>query len=231
MKEIDFLPEWYKSGRRRQISYRTQYVGLAGIFAVLMVWSFAAGHSLSMARAELSRMVSEQAAAAGASQQFAEISNSVRHLRKKAGILEKTDSRIDVASVLAEMSFLLNNRIVLNKVDFKAESFENRQGGKATVNGSPVIRRANSHLGNNKATSVGDVKFKIVLNGVAADASEVAKLVCRLEESPYFCMVYPSFSRNKKIAVTKEAPAKDFEVTEFEIGCYLANFHESVGDG
>ncbi|KKL15133.1 hypothetical protein LCGC14_2508670, partial [marine sediment metagenome] len=22
MKEIDFLPEWYKSGRRQQISYR-----------------------------------------------------------------------------------------------------------------------------------------------------------------------------------------------------------------
>jgi len=46
MKEIDFLPKWYKSGRRRQISYRTQYVGLAGIFLLMNVRNLAASRSI-----------------------------------------------------------------------------------------------------------------------------------------------------------------------------------------
>jgi hypothetical protein len=78
---------------------------------------------------------------------------------------------------------------------------------------------------------LGGVKFKVVINGVAADASDVAELVCRLEDSPYFCLVYPSFSRNKKMTVTKRPAREDFQVTEFEIGCYLANYEESRVSG
>jgi len=55
MKEIDFLPAWYKSGKRRQISYRTQYAGLVGISVVMMVWNFIATHSLSKATAKLAQ--------------------------------------------------------------------------------------------------------------------------------------------------------------------------------
>ena len=231
MKEIDFLPEWYKTGRRRQISYRTQYVAIGGILVVMMVWNFATGHSLSDAKAELGRIVSERAAAASASQQFAEISSSVKLLREKAQILEDIDSRIDVGSVLAEMSFLIGDHIVLNKLDFRAEPFEDKQDGKKPIGSGSVIRAAKSYPGSKKTLLLGDVKFKIVVNGVAADASDVADLVCKLEESPYFFLVYPSFSRNKKLTVTKGPAAKPVEVTEFEIGCYLANFRESMAGG
>jgi len=55
MKEIDFLPTWYRSSRRRQISYRTQYAGLVGIFVVMMVWNFIATHLLSKATAKLAQ--------------------------------------------------------------------------------------------------------------------------------------------------------------------------------
>ncbi|MHC4192710.1 MAG: PilN domain-containing protein [Planctomycetota bacterium] len=231
MKEIDFLPEWYKTGRRRQISYRTQCVALGGVLVIMMVWNFATGHSLSDAKAELGRMVSERAAATTASQQFAEISNSVKLLRKKAQILEEIDSRIDVGSVLAEMSFLIGDHIVLNKLDFRAEPFADKQDGKKPINGGSVTRAANGYPGGKKALLLGDVKFKIVVNGIAADASDVAELVCKLEESPYFFLVYPSFSRSKKLTVTKGPVAKPVEVTEFEIGCYLANFRESMAGG
>jgi hypothetical protein len=37
MKEIDFLPEWYKNGRRRRMRYRTQYAVLGCIFVVMHI--------------------------------------------------------------------------------------------------------------------------------------------------------------------------------------------------
>ena len=51
MKEIDFLPEWYKSGRRRQVNYRAQYIILSGVFAVMMVWNYVSATSVSKVRA------------------------------------------------------------------------------------------------------------------------------------------------------------------------------------
>jgi hypothetical protein len=61
MREIDFLPKWYTSGRRRQISYRTQCVALGGVFVVMMVWNFVAAHSISKATAKLADGTARQA--------------------------------------------------------------------------------------------------------------------------------------------------------------------------
>ncbi len=55
MKEIDFLPTWYKRGRRRQIGHRTKYVNLVGIFVVMTVWNFIATHLLAKATAKLAQ--------------------------------------------------------------------------------------------------------------------------------------------------------------------------------
>ena len=230
MKEIDFLPEWYKSGRRRQISYRTQYVALAGIFIVMVVWNFITVHSLSKARAGLTQMAPRRAQAQRVSREFDKIKNQVTQLQKKAKILEEIDSKIDVASVLAEMSFLIDDKIVLSKVDFKAEKFEDKQGGKASGYSGSAVRVAGGNFAAREAMSLGDVKFKVVINGIASDASDVAELICKLEDSPYFCLVYPSFSRNREIKVGKRPAGKNFQVTEFEISCYLANYSELTID-
>ena len=62
-----------------------------------------------------------------------------------------------------------------------------------------AVRSAGSGSGGKEELFLGDVKFKVVLGGIAADASEVGEFVCRLEDSPYFCTVYPAFTRNKQI--------------------------------
>lgn len=246
MKEIDFLPEWYKSGRRRQISYRTQYVALSCVFVAMMVWSFVATHTVKKANAELAQVTSRALGAESASQAFVELKDQVTRLHKKANILEVIDSKIDVASVLAELSFLIDERIVLSKVEFVAERFVGKQGGKPNRGG--VVRAAGGNFGGKGALSLGDVRFKVVISGVAADSSEVAELICKLEDSSYFCLVYPSFSRNKKInrfrskspgrtgaasvrtydrvKATAEFGQEDYQASEFEISCYLANYVE-----
>ena len=98
-----------------------------------------------------------------------------------------------------------------------------------------------------KQMPVGDVRFKIVMRGIAADAGDVAALVCKLEDSPYFCQVVPSFSRNAEVKAANytsgqgsakaseevpgareniREPDKSVQVSEFEISCYLANYRE-----
>lgn len=223
MKEIDFLPDWYKSGRRRQISYRTQYVALGGVFVIMVVWNLIAAHSISKAAAELTVDATNQAGTQSASQEFARIKSEVAELQKKAQAIEQIDSKIDVASVLAEMSFLIDEKIVLSKVEFIAERFEDRQEGKPS-SGS-AVRVAGGNSRGKRSSTLGEVRFRIVVGGVASDASDVAELVCRLEESAYFCEVTSSW-RNREIKAATGLVKGNFQVSEFEIRCYLANYQQ-----
>jgi len=224
MKEIDLLPKWYKSNRRRQISYRTQYITLGCVFVVMMVWSFIATYSISKAAAKLAHLESKQAQAKSGTQEFAKIKNEVTQLQKKANILKEIDSKIDVANVLAEISFLIDEKIVLSKVEFVAERFVGWQESK--VNTASAVRVARAGFGKERAPLLGDVRFKVVISGVAANASEVAELICKLEDSPYFCLVYPSFSRNTKVKAGTGLAGENIQASEFETGCYLANYRQ-----
>lgn len=250
MKEIDFLPEWYKSGRRRQVSYRTQYIALGGIFVVMMVWSLTATRSISKARAQFAQMAENQAQAKRVSAELAGIEDEIRVLRQKEESIEQIDSRIDVASVLAEISFLIDERIVLKKVEFTAEKFINEQDPKKPTSSGTVVRAVQANSDNTKDMPLGNVRFKVVLSGVAANASDVAVLMCKLEDSPYFCQVVLSFSKGdakitvenasligketnvdqgkaeKKVNVKEAAGKSEIQVNEFEINCYLANYRQ-----
>ncbi len=248
MKEIDFLPEWYKSGRRRQVSYRTQYIAIGGVFVVMVVWSLITTHSISQAKAQYVQMAANQAQAEKVSAKLAELDNEMRVLRKNAESIEEIDSRIDVAGVLAEMSYLIDEKIVLRKAEFIAEKFLDEDDVKSSP--AAVVRVVQTNLSNKKELPLGNVRFKVVIAGVAEDASDVATLMCKLEDSPYFCQVVLAFSRGdakimiqnassdrkeitvgqgnveSKDRVRETAVRSEIQVNEFEINCYLANYRE-----
>jgi hypothetical protein len=239
MKEIDFLPEWYKSGRRRQINVRRQYIALGGIFVVMIVWNFVATHSTAKTKAQLKQMSARAPSTENTSREFAKVRDLLEAAAEKADILEEIDSKIYVTRVLAEMSFLIDRKVVLNKVEFSTERLVDKQDEQA--NSGSVVRVAGGNFAGKAVRPLGDVRFKVVISGVAADASDVATLICKLEESPYFCQVVPSFSRSTEIKTrTKLAKASQsanksvsefgekLQVSEFEINCYLANYGESV---
>ncbi len=241
MAEIDFLPVWYKDNKRRQISMRRQYIALGTVFVAMMMWNLIATNSISKATVQLSQAEAERAEAEDAIVQTARINNQVTHLHEKAQFIEKIDSRIDVGGVLAEFSFLVGERIVLSRVEFIAERFTDEQQGKQKKTSS--VRVAKTKLGEKQKAPLGDVRLRIMLQGIAADASDVAALICRLEDSPYFQRVYPSFSRNTKLKVASNVSSGTSDVlnqdgntenvvdgTEFEISCYLANYVESTTD-
>lgn len=93
------------------------------------------------------------------------------------------------------------------------------------MNSSTAVRPAQNGYGS-MGSEAGDVRFKVVINGVAEDASNVAQLICDLENSPYFCLIYPSFSRNAEVKTTSSSDGKQLQVTEFEVSCYIANYRE-----
>jgi len=223
MKDIDFLPEWYKSGRQRQIGYRAQMLGMGGVFLIMIVWNFVATHSISRVGAEIERRKAIQADAEAVSREFAGIKSEVLQLKKKVKFMEEMDSKIDVAGVLAEMSYLIDDNIVLSKIEFDAERFVKGELQKTSSRTNTAARAVGRNITGKDELSLGDVRFKVVISGVATNAGDIADLICKLEESPYFCRVYPSFSRNRQMEL---GTGKSFQVSEFEISCYLANYRE-----
>ena len=221
MKNIELLPKWYKRSRHLQVSYRVQYAVLGCVFALMLAWNISGVYSVSQASAELIAIESRLSDSQSLSQEFSSIKSEMAELSKKADTLKKIDSRIDVASVLAEISFLIDKRIVLSEVRFDAESLKVIS---RSVSGARVGR--NVSKSNKTNALLGDVRFKIVIRGVAAEASDVADLICKLEESPYFCQIIPSFSRNSRARSVSNILGSANTASEFEIGCYLANYRQ-----
>ena len=120
MKEINLLPKWYKCRRRRQIIWRMQYVALGLVFLAVMAWNFWAVHHISKISSELERLEPKIANAETVSMEFSKIKNEIAELQTKANTIDVINSKIDVGSVLAEISFLISERIVISEVDFKA---------------------------------------------------------------------------------------------------------------
>jgi len=245
MKEIDFLPEWYKSGKRREVSYRTQCIALGGVFIVMVVWNFITTHSISKVEAQCVKMENKQIQAEGISIELEELKSELKSLQEKAETIERIDSKINVADVLAELSFLINEKIVLKNLEFVARKFKDTQQASQSSQNTNVVRAVRKNLNEKKELPLGDVRFKVVINGVAADGENVAALICKLEDSPYFFQVVPSFSRNALITAADDSSFQptmnnenttnrvqrnggnvQVQVSEFEINAYLANYSE-----
>ena len=142
MKEIDFLPEWYKSGRKRETSFRTQVIGLGGVLIIMVVWNFVTAYSVSKARVIIEQNKPMQAQAESVSLEFEKMKSEMAKWQKKLKSMEEMDSKIDVPGVLAEMSYLIDDNIVLSQVDFDAERFDNEQQSNTSGQTVNVIRVA-----------------------------------------------------------------------------------------
>jgi len=223
MREIDFLPQWYRTGRKRRIWYYRQCVVLVAAAALLGLWCFAAGKSLSLAYAELRGFQADFESGVQKVQRYQQLRKSLDLLEKRADVLDAAIPRTRLWPVLAELSATVNSNIILSSVDFSQERFE--KGEKASVPESRVLVRSGAGSVQNKGVVVSrePARTKIILAGIAAGGADVAELISRLEASSYFCRIQPIFSRDRKV--------KTYDVTEFEIHMYIADYKEVAGDG
>lgn len=219
MKDIDLLPEWYKSNKRKQVTLRGQYIALAGVLLIVVVWNFVAGNSISKAQAELARAQGQQAQAAARLNESKRIESKINFFKSKADVLKAIDSGINIGNVLSELGCLIDAKIVLSELEFKAEEFEQSKQNKTRVAG---IRVAGS-AGDNELL-LGSVRFKVFLRGLAAETGDVGQLVRKLEGSPYFRSVTLAYSKNKLLNTSGRTNDEARPVSEFEICCELANY-------
>lgn len=236
MNEFDFLPDWYKDDRRRQVHVRRQYIALVVVFLAMMTFNATALHRAGKASAEGTRLENQRVGAEAVVREFDGLTRKLNELKSKASLVEQMDSRVEVAALLAELSRLIGDSIVLRRVDLVAEPFAWAQDKGPTHNS--VVRLADSSANAGTKTPLGRVKFRIVLTGVAAHPADVPDLVFRLDRSSYFQRVHLLFSGNARAqggaksappsrgGGTAIAPSGGPDLTEFEIACYLANYKE-----
>lgn len=230
MKDLDFLPEWYKDRRRRHSRMRRQYIALAVVFLMMMTFNLSATHRAGRMAAEVTRHAEQQASAEEVVHEFNRVTAELNQLKTRADSAQRVDTRFDVAAILAEISHIVDEDIVLSKIDLIAEPFS-----KPAVAASPktvIVRAQSTDDGADSETKLGAAKLRVVLAGVSTQAAHVADLVCRLDDSAYFQQVQSSYGTAKIPAGPVGEPAgvkvpDMLDVTQFEITCYLANYTET----
>ena len=219
MKEIDFIPEWYRTGQKRMVSYHRQYVLIAFLFVALLSWSHFAGSFVSRASARVDKTQDLLKIEEPLLQAYNKTKAGVADLQSNARVIARVRPRVDVSHVIAELSHLISDRIVLGSIDVRSEPL---QSSPAAVK-KHVVAIASQGSRGSSVLPEESIRSKVVLIGIAAEASDVASLISKLEESPWFCRIIPGYSRSKTI--------KDVVITEFEIGCYVANYVQEPGIG
>lgn len=219
MKDIDLIPQSYKDSKRKKRSLRTQYIVLAGVTVIITTWNFINTHSLSQAKAQCQYKQQLSEKSQNIIQKFDEINAQIGRLREKTTVLKAINTNINIPAVISELAFLTDEKIVLSELKFTAEKTSAAKAGKLST-----VRISGATTSNNGTIPLGNTKFKGVIRGIAADTADVSAFVKRLENSSYFQSVSLAFSRTANIKLASDDQAKQRQVSEFEISCYLANY-------
>lgn len=216
---------------------RRQYAILIIFFLAMVTYNTVVTGRISRASAELARLEDRRYWAEGILHEYDAVSKRLESRQAKVASVQQVDARIDVAAVLAEISYIIGDPVVLSRLEFVSEPFPSSEtAGDRAKSG---VRSAGASRNVDKTASLGPGRFRVALAGITVDSGEVGALADRLDKSPYFQQVNPLFRDNtiQVSALTSQGPpetdatakrkeARSVSVTEFEITCYLANYEE-----
>jgi len=207
MREIDFIPQWHTNSRRLRVRYRRQCVLIGCLVGGMVVGSLALGLSVAHGQEAVDRTSHTRQAYELIKQRHDQVRSQYTQLMDMRRTLDALDPGIRLAAVLAELTRLVPDRVMVAKLHVTAEPVS-APGARTKLVLTAGEGEDNSLLRQTE-------QFKVVVSGLAADPECVTRLVAALEESDYFCRASPGLLRNKTVG--------DRVVTEFEIACYLAN--------
>lgn len=216
MKEIDFIPEWYKANRKRRQRYIRQYTLIGTLFALMVIWSFIVGGHIRTVRAEVTEIETAMQKGKQWVEEAATLEQDVALMRMKTTLLEDITPRTAVSAIIGELSYLIQKDIVLTELSMVNEPIQKEQPTDV-VTTAAVVQVGTQSDASGKPSVIGrPSRVRVLLSGIAAAQSDAAGLIARLENSDYFDEVSLVFSRPKKL--------KENTVTEFKIRCYVADY-------
>jgi hypothetical protein len=215
MKDLDFIPDWYRADQRRRRRCHRMYALLGMLLLVLIGLNVVMGRHVSRVSAEVATVQAVIDAARQRVDEAADLQNEIMEVDRKAVELKAVAPRTKTSAVMAELSHITAENIVLSKLQFRTEPVEKTAARQMQTPGA-VVRTGPAGSSAQQAAGPDPVRTKVVLNGIAFMPADAAAMIYRLEQSAYFEQVVPVFTRAKKM--------KHRDVTEFEIQCYVADY-------
>lgn len=214
MKEIDFIPEWYKADQVRKRRYVRQYTIIAIIFAVMIVWSFIVGRHVNRVSGEVEGVKTAFEKCRDKVHQAQVIQNEIAEMKQKVDMLDAITSRTNTTAILGELAYLVGENIILNRLSLTNEPVEELET-EPPVSAAVVQVRGPKERQDVLAQQK-PLRVKVILSGIAARPADAAALIAALEQADYFQQVVLIYSRPQEFM--------DNDVTEFEISCYVADY-------
>jgi sensor c-di-GMP phosphodiesterase-like protein len=210
MREIDLLPEWYKAGKKRKVSYRRQCLVIGGLFLTMILWSFAASCSISAVEGQVEIMQNSLDSHKTIAKKYKRYEKVLVLLSERAERLEKLDTGISISAVFAELSFLATDQILITELEINSEVLKNDSDAVK----AGLAKLSSPGKEQKSAMPESNIRYKTMLTGIAASAADVTEYIAKMEKSPYFCLVVPGLLQHMK----------DSTATKFQINCYVANY-------
>ena len=220
MRDVDFLPKWYKDKTRRKLMAQRQYVALGIIFLIMIFSNAVASRSISRASADLTRSDTERGQAERFMVEFERLNARVSETRSAMTSANRLKLELDVAHVLAELSALVSGEIVLQSV----ELLRLKPTEQTLLNETAEAPLDSDDAGEHMAG-----RFSVRLMGFASHAGHVAALIAELANSATFGKVNLVYSQASTEALASEsAPSAQVseqtnqKLLEFEVCCTIA---------
>lgn len=216
MKEIDFIPEWYKANQKRRRSHHRQYVLLVMLFALIAGWNFIAGRHVERACAEARDARNMVERGKTRVDEGMRLEAEIEDFKKQIRLFEMTRPRTNISAVIAELSCLMGDNIILSKLSLNSEEIETE---KKTVSMPAAIVQIQMAAGKGQDGAekfLKQTRTRVTLTGIAAQSTDAARLLSRLEQSDYF--------EQESLFDAKPKTVKKHEVTAFEIRCTVADY-------
>ena len=218
MKEIDFIPQWYKADRERKRRYIRQYALMAALFALMVGWGFMINGHIAHVSAEVEEIQTAFEKGRLRGQQATILEGRIAEMRQKTTLLDKIASRTKMTAILGELSYLMGENVILSKLSLQNELIQNPEK-KGAFASAAVVRASGLQKGDQDVViPASPFHRKVVLTGIAARPADAASLIARLEQTDYFDHVFLVYSKPKKV--------NDRDVTEFEVRCFVADYQE-----
>jgi len=195
---MEFLPAWYRAGRRRRVAVVVQAWGTVALMLVLLIYTGVSRYRLIASRNELGELRRDMAV----TQKDLDELNTMKHLQRRwteqGEVLSKLGVSVEstrLMSLLAQSTPESVALIGLNlQTEEKVEAIKSVAAARALKDKEPPINR----------------KLRVSVQGVAPSDAEVADLMAKLGAVTFLDDVSMSYSKD---ADQNGRAVRQFEVT------------------